>query len=550
MKNWESITLGDLGKGFVRYRPFIAILLAILLAMALLSGANSGDNDSGEVATGFESGGTVVAGAGDETETTNPEGDVIDPATGQVTRRGGTSGSGSSSNRGAGTGAAVVPGQALSVPEGSVSANCDPARGRIKVPTNFAPPCVKVNRATGNDYQGVTKDEITIVFYRGQSNAATAAALRAAGASDPEEDVRATIEAYLAYFSAHYEQYGRKIKLVYKEGSGLPDNDSAGRADAIDIATRLKAFAVIGDPNNAYVDELAARKVICICTTSQPQENYEKWAPYAGYTTLMSSTQGYVHRAEYIGKRLTGRKAKWAGTRGTPPVPMSTEDRKFGLLWFETPDGAYKAGIDFFKIELKKKYNVTLAADQAFTGAIGPGSDPAKTQEQARPAIQKMIAAGVNSLAFSGDPLSPIFFTQEATNQNYYPEWIITGSALTDTTLFARTYDTNQWQRAFGISFLTARLAEELGDPYRLHVWQHGTTPQADNSYNVIYAPIWSLFTGIHMAGPKLTPQTFAQGLFNYPVTGGYITSATISFGRHGLWDMDDYTAYDDVTEI
>ena len=28
----------------------------------------------------------------------------------------------------------------------------------------------------------------------------------------------------------------------------------------------------------------------------------------------MASTQGYIHRAEYVGKRLAGRKAKFAGT--------------------------------------------------------------------------------------------------------------------------------------------------------------------------------------------------------------------------------------------
>ena len=39
------------------------------------------------------------------------------------------------------------------------------------------------------------------------------------------------------------------------------------------------------------------------------QEEYERLDPYFGYTSLMGSTQGYMHRAEYIGKRLCGRNA-------------------------------------------------------------------------------------------------------------------------------------------------------------------------------------------------------------------------------------------------
>jgi hypothetical protein len=58
------------------------------------------------------------------------------------------------------------------------------------------------------------------------------------------------------------------------------------------------------------------------------------------------------------------------------------------------------------------------------------------------------------------------------------------------------------------------------------------------------------------MAGPKLTPATFAQGLFDYPVSGaGSVTSPTISYGRHGIWDkapfnLVDLTQFDDVAEI
>jgi len=84
--------------------------------------------------------------------------------------------------------------------------------------------------------------------------------------------------------------------------------------------------------------------------------------------------------------------------------------------------------------------------------------DPARLQEQAASAIARFKEAGVTSIIFSGDPIAPGTFTTEATNQDYFPEWIITGSALVDTTVAARSFDQEQWANAFGISPLAARV--------------------------------------------------------------------------------------------
>ena len=62
---------------------------------------------------------------------------------------------------------------------------------------------------------------------------------------------------------------------------------------------------------------------------------------------------------------------------------------------------------------------------------------------------------------FVGDPIYPVFYTEAASKQNYHPEWINTGSALTDTTFFARAYDKSQWNHNFGLSLLTARIDDD-----------------------------------------------------------------------------------------
>ncbi|MEA3075823.1 MAG: hypothetical protein QOF60_731 [Actinomycetota bacterium] len=557
MRNWQNVTIGDLGKALARYRPFVALVVVVLLLVVWFPGTK------GREGTDLRAGGPGVTTPAqqDAAAETAAATDAAATATSQVSATissGGTkAGTGATTpgktTAGAGTGTAANPGAPLQVAAG-VGPDCDLATGRIMVPTKFAPPCMpafKGDNGGATSPQGVTKDTINVVVYRPVVNPATQAALKAAGAADDEKPTRDTITGYFDYFQAHYETYGRKINLMFKDGTADTAQDGPAKSDAIDVATTMKAFVSISEPNNAYVDELVARKVLCICTTSQPQDFYENRQPYVGYTTLMSSTQGYIHRAEYVGKRLARRKAIYAGD-----ATYKTKDRTFALLYFETPDRAYKAGADFMERELRDKYGVPLDANLPFTGAAGPGSDPNKTQEQAGPIIQRLKNDGVTSVIFSGDPVTPAIFTKEATKQQYFPEWIITGSALVDTSLFGRTYDPAQWTHAFGISFLTARLPPELGDAYRLWNWHFTTNaaPPAGNTYPVIYAPIFSFFTGVHMAGPNLNPATFQQGLFNYPVSGAGITLPTLSFGDHGIWPKSvvkaDLTAYDDVTEI
>ena len=555
MKQWQNLTVGELMKSATRYRPFIAVLAGVLLLVVVLPGRQPADETLS--ASGTESGGGTASAtvAGDGTTTVDSvAGDAPTDATtvetGGATAAGGTT-------AGAAAGATTGPKPAGGAPTGAAptgnipppanaGSDCDTETGRIMVPTKFAPPCVGFSGSNGGKtWNGVTDKEILLVNYRAKSNAALDAALAGANASDPKAESIDTFNKYIDYFNAHYQLYGRKIIVKHVDGNADAADDKAGRGDAIKVAD-MGAFAVINAPNNAFVDELRARKVMCICSVSQPQEFYEERAPYAGYTTLMSSSQGYIHRAEYVGKRLAnnGRKAKYAGIRDG--LPMNGEERKFGFLWYETADGAYKSGADFFVNELKK-YNVTLTDSVSYNGF----PDVAKTQEQARPIITRLKAAGVNSVIFSGDPIAPGIFTTEAARQTWQPEWIITGSALTDTTLFARTYNQDQWSRAFGISYLAVRTPPEISDAYFLHKWHHGTPPAAKNTFGTIYASPFIFATGVHMAGANLTPQTFQQGLFNYPVTGrGFITTPTISYGKHGLWPFVDYTLYDDVTEI
>jgi hypothetical protein len=52
------------------------------------------------------------------------------------------------------------------------------------------------------------------------------------------------------------------------------------------------------------------------------------------------------------------------------------------------------------------------------------------------------------------------------------------------------------------------------------------------------------------LAGPKLTPQTFRDGLFRYPPSGGDPINPRQSWGKHGVWPFTDYYGSEDVAML
>jgi hypothetical protein len=157
---------------------------------------------------------------------------------------------------------------------------------------------------------------------------------------------------------------------------------------------------------------------------------------------------------------------------------------------------------------------------------------------------------------------------QQATAQDYFPEWIFTGTVFTDTTAIGRLYDQRQMAHAFGASGTAARTAPEISESWKLYQWWFGEAPNAPRTMLLWGPVVQMLFLGIHMAGPHLTAETFAGGLFNYPDTGGtdikgkdgitllgenYLagdTTPAISFGPMGEDEAVDFVAVDDYTVV
>jgi hypothetical protein len=418
--------------------------------------------------------------------------------------------------------------------------DCDPETGRIMVPSLYAPDCVPLwddSRDNGGaTYRGVTADEIKVVVYVAQGNEELEAGVEDAVGREltSAEESRANREKVFEAFNALWETYGRTVVFERLEASGGPTDDAAAKADAIRAAEEMGAFAVFGGPaqTRAFAEELVARNVICIgCAEGYPAESYQEWAPYV-WGGSISSTYRNDFTIDLL-ESLAGKPAEFAGE------DLQSTERKFALVRGDTIDDAYKPAADALIAGLGDA-GIEIS-DHPYVFDIGTA------QETANTLVARLQSDGVTSVVSSGDPFMLYFLSIAATQQSWYPEWILTGSIGPDLAIAGRSYDQDQWKHAFGVSSLLARVDPEATDTEVDNPvsWYFGE--DLSNYPNIVECT--ALFNGIHLAGPDLTPETFRDALFSWTPTGDYVTGWAVSYGDR-VWDTPDYTAADDVTLV
>ena len=421
---------------------------------------------------------------------------------------------------------------------------CDTTRGRVAVPFSYAPPCVVP--WTGGDNggataPGVTADTITIAVYEEQPDLLQETFLQQSGSDESLNAEFQTDQQYVDFFESHYQTYGRHVRLVPVKASGSADDDVAAKADAIKVATEIHAFASWGGPSqtSAYADELAARGVLCLgdCTIAQPESFIRSRSPYI-WPLLAAPEQAAEHWAAFVAGALAGRRARYAGAPA-----LRRQPRRFGVVRYDDDAGSFRHSFMVFRALLARR-GVRLATEIPYQ------LDLLRAQESARAVIAKLKATHVTTVVLAGDPIFPSFLTKEATAQGYFPEWAVMGYAYTDTAVFGRTYDQRQWAHAFGVSLLPARTSGAADEFSQILVWQSGRPPIASTYRALVQAPL-IFFTGVHLAGPDLTADSFRRALDSFPAgRPPQPTSLHLSWGRHGIWPGTDDTGGDDATVV
>jgi hypothetical protein len=415
---------------------------------------------------------------------------------------------------------------------------CDAEKGTIAVPDYFAPACMApfTGDNGGATATGVTADEITIVHYQGPDNDPIINYITSAVKVDETNaQENATIEGFIKYFETYYELYGRKIKYVSYESTGLANDEVTARADAQRIVEEYKPFAVVGGPalTNAFADEMAARETVCISCGGGTAEWFAERDPYL-WNLDGSSEQKQVHVVEFIGKQLAGKPASHAGDA------LKAETRKFAVV-YEASGGAESQRLaDLMEARMTE---AGAAPDLMLPYTLDPGT----IQQQASQIVAKMKAAGITTVVLSTDPVAPGDFTREATTQEYEPEWLVAAATLTDTNAFGRGYDQKQWAHAFGVTSLAVRVNPDVVGSKILYKWFTGQDAPAPLGAPVFMPGFSLLFSALQGTGPTLTPQTLGDFIKTIK-TKPALTAAYLTYGDQGIWDATDYNGVDDAT--
>ncbi|MEX1008720.1 MAG: hypothetical protein WD271_12865 [Acidimicrobiia bacterium] len=411
------------------------------------------------------------------------------------------------------------------------------------------PVCVKPWKAGadngGATYRGVTKDKIAVVAVLPNESELSAASV--AGGTLPVRRVDMTpggsyadaLHDYLLPLMKWYETWGRDIEVKYLTSSG--SDETAQRADAVTVKA-MKPFAVM-DNVTAGLDvldaELAKAKILVYGDSATTTKALAQ-APYRW--GLSDAQAAALNAGEVIGKQLVGKKAEFAGSDDA-----KEQTRKFAAVYIPT-----LIDIDQFE-SFFKQFGGTLASANSYSSNGGPFGDEPLAQEQAPIIVTKMKNAGVTTVILLSDYVMNRALMAQAKKQEWFPEWFLTGALFQDLALFARTYDQEEAAHAFGMSNLIPYTQPDPTPPppeKSLTVltnpltWYWGETVGTQVT-SVIPRDVGWLLTGIHAAGPKLTPRTFRQGLFSLPASGGaasgYPTSFFVGYGRTPGLPYDEY---------
>jgi len=518
---------------FRGYGP-VAILaaLVVIVALAVPSKVPKTTN-AASVGTGSSSG----IGSGNTGSGGSGSGSGGSGATGSGKTASASSGSGSSTSKGAGgsvgsAGKAGTAGRAVVVP-----GKTGPCVGRTdQIPGDpYTPPCVAFSGSNGGaTTKGVNASTITVSvrLTTDQSFQQTLAQLAGASLRDTNADNERTILALAQYFNSHFQFYGRKIKLVFYTGQGSLANELLGtgqaqaEADATTVAQQIKAFADITAESEPYSQSLADQHVMAFGDPYMSRQWHQQNAPYT-WSIATDGTDVASLAADYAVKKLcpVGSPAAYAGG------DLKNAPRKFALL---APENSwYQVSVDVAQ-QIMAKAGCS-ATKIIYTLDLGTES------QQASNIIAQLKADKITTVLCGCDPIFPVYLSGQGAQQSYFPEFIITGTALTDADYVGQLYNPQFQAHSFGISPNNPEVPYDQTIGYAAY---KTVDPSTEPSFfvDLIYAQMDELAIGLQMAGPDLTPFTFQQGMFNYPAKEGPL----------GLWGFssNQYTIPNDVREI
>lgn len=460
-----------------------------------------------------------------------------------------------------GAGASGSPGDTGAGPDGQPSSSAagvarsgvECTGGARQLPgSSYAAPCVPAFSGDngGATHRGVDAETILVVN-RNYVDTADQRAVeqQANNAGIPPREERARIrQVFVDHFNENMELYGRRVELrdFTSRASSVQETTNEGReqacADAVAIAQEIQAFAVLPQaflPGFGPFSECGAEQglVIPIGPYGFPESWYRRHHPFV-WGVQMSCDRINHQLAEYVIKRLHAENASHAldpAYRGKP--------RRIGFIHPNVE--VYAPCHDLVKEELRRA-GVEIVS--VFSYAVVPATMP----QQAAQAVVQFKADGVSTLLTTADFLMTTNLTLQARQQNWGPEWVITGAGYTDLDSVARQFDQSRVDgHLFGLTPLGSSDVVTSQDNEAARIYQARTGQPLPPSGVYEYLTLLNFFNLLQAAGPDLTPDAMATGAFSLPPASGPEAGTwNYRVAPDGTPERGDHTASDDMTEI
>ncbi|MDQ1438529.1 MAG: hypothetical protein QOK43_2158 [Acidimicrobiaceae bacterium] len=355
-----------------------------------------------------------------------------------------------------------------------------------------SPPCIAIWEGDngGATSRGVTADEVTV-----------AVGDPAGAGAYPQ----ALLDDFATFFNKRFQFYGRKLRLVSFPTAGQGAKIEEMQRDASRVADEIGAFAAASygyeeGRESLYFDELARRKVVSVMQVS---------------FGLPSVDEAHMRRnAPY----------QW---NYTPSADILLRD--YGTFLCSTlahKGAAYSGGAELFKL---RKFGIivdTTTKDQLPPVDIRPLQEVLRScdseadvvewsaGEQASAMLVGLRNDGVTSILYTGaTPTLSTTIMPAATGQGYQPEWLISNFGHQDDDDAATYFAPDQAQHVLGLQVYSKTLPnEDLPSTWALR--EANPAEYGGYTNHWIYESLLVLASGIQMAGPRLTPETFQAGLF------------------------------------
>lgn len=438
------------------------------------------------------------------------------------------------------------------VPPGATGATVRGCKGPQVRNDPYSPPCTSFSGSNGGaTARGVSAREIVITYTNptdgsksvNESIAAAIGGYNSVIRPETYEQMLATYRDLVTYFNKNFQFYGRKLvlKVVNGKQDSAGSNQSQVNADALNIAGTAKGFAEINTINLPYASALAKQRVVNFGNLYASEQFYDAAAPYS-WTYGPDCTQMAKDLAALATKGLARRPAKWAGAG----VDKSAK-RRFAVIAPDLP--SYQQCSDTL-VDALKRGGITPATVIAYPFEASNASSIAQNM------TQRIINNKASSLLCLCDPLSQLLISNNLANSNYLPEFFDAGIAGLESDVYGQQMNQKAWAHATTLNS-QSQVVGKYGSTFGYFAAK-SVSPRAFvvNEVDLIYLRLYQVALGVQMAGPNLTPESFARGLHGY--RGGQGPYGPISWNSGGRarysashafrlqwWDPKSTSSYD-----